>query len=310
MENMNIIPIILFFMGVAMIFIGLFLSIYPKHDRYMHIKNNTPIIEQIAQFPFIRNFLSFFTCNKNGKPYKFIQEILDYTETMLSAQSLYLLKIISLIVVSIMCLSVKYTNINYVLEEKTKNLMGNYELVQKLPLIDFQIIFIIIASFFIPEILLLFKKLLLYNQYKKEVIRLENVFELLGNANNFKTIDILHEMSECSKAYKKHLSICVENFQIDKAMALETLKGSVKNKRFSRLVEVLRIYTMVNKKLAMDILFRNRMEKEEQALITSQEDIDIIDIIAFVSLVPLIYEMCNLLVRPMMRMIFDAFKYI
>ena len=45
---------------------------------------------------------------------------------------------------------------------------------------------------------------------------LENIIELLGSIDGFKTIDILEEMIKASTGYRKHLINCRDIFKTDK----------------------------------------------------------------------------------------------
>jgi hypothetical protein len=175
---------------------------------------------------------------------------------------------------------------------------------------SFQVILLILLSFWLPELVLFIKRLLLGNKYRKEVIKLENIFELHGSIRNFKTIDILEEMAKASRTYRKHLDNCRELFKTEKEQALQALKASVKNTRFSRLVDILRVYSMTDKKLALQIMERNMLEKEEELLMTAEEDIDLVDLIAFISIVPILLQLANLLLKPMLDMIYEAFRFI
>lgn len=195
-------------------------------------------------------------------------------------------------------------------DEKSLAIVKAFTAAKSIRLIDWKTVVIILVSFWLPEIILLLKRILLGNLYRKEVIKLENIFELLGSIRDFKTISIISEMAKSSKVYRKHLDRCLELFKTEKELALESLKVSVKNSRFSRLVDVLRIYSMTDKNLAMQILERNRLEKEEEVFLTAEEDIDLVDLVAFVSIVPILLELANLLMKPMLDVIYEAFKFI
>jgi hypothetical protein len=102
----------------------------------------------------------------------------------------------------------------------------------------------------------------------------------------------------------------IEKFKVEKEEALELVKGSIHNTRFARLVDVIRVFSLTDRKLAMQILERNRMEQEEEMLITAQEDIDAVDLVAFLSIIPVVYLLINLLLKPMLDTIFEVFKYV
>lgn len=195
-------------------------------------------------------------------------------------------------------------------EEKASVFVRTYNSVSRVTLFDWKVILVIFSSFWLPELVLLIKGLLLGNMRRKEVIKLENIFELLGSISGFKTINIIEEMCKSSKTYKKQLVSCMEHFKTEKEAALETLKTAVKHGRFGRLVDILRIYAMTDKRLAVQILERNRLEKEEDILLMAEEDIDLVDLIAFISIVPILLQLANLLMKPMLGVIYEAFKFI
>lgn len=197
-----------------------------------------------------------------------------------------------------------------IIKEKAASIAKTFDMISQINPINLRVIVLNLSSFWFPELVLFIKRLLLGNRYRKEVIKLENIFELLGSIRNFKTIDIIEEMTKASKSYRKHLENCKELFKTEKEQALEVLKASVKNSRFSRLVDILRVYSMTDKKLALQIMERNRLEKEEEILLTAEEDIDLVDLIAFISIVPILLQLANLLLKPMLDMIYEAFRFI
>lgn len=197
-----------------------------------------------------------------------------------------------------------------VIEVRAASIVKIYNTISRIHPLSIQVIILIILSYWLPELVLLIKRLLLGNRYRKEVIKLENIFELLGSVRNFKTIDIIVEMAKSSKSYRKHLESCIDLFKTEKELALNTLKTSVKNSRFSKLVDILRVYSMTDKKLALQIMERSRLEKEEEMLLTAEEDIDLVDLVAFISIIPILLQLANLLLKPMLDMIYEAFKFI
>ncbi|NJD02790.1 MAG: hypothetical protein FIA99_09415 [Ruminiclostridium sp.] len=197
-----------------------------------------------------------------------------------------------------------------IIVEQAAIFLSTYRKISSITLFDYWSILAIILSFWLPEAFLLVKRLLLTGMYRKEVIKLENIFELLGSVQGIKTFDILKEMAKASGIYKKHLTGCMEHFKTEKEEALESLKAVVRNKRFSRLVDVMRVFSMTDRKLAMQILERNRLEQEEDLLITAEEDVDAVDLIAFISIVPVVWLLINLLLKPMLDTIFEVFKYV
>lgn len=199
---------------------------------------------------------------------------------------------------------------NNTIEEQANIFLTTYKRVRSITLFDWWSVISIIFSFWLPEGFLMVKRLLLVNMYRKEVIKLENIFELLGSVNSLKTSDILNEMAKASSIYKRHLLYCIEHFKTGKEEALESLKAAVHSTRFSKLVDVMRVFSLTDRKLAMQILERNRLEQEEDLLITAEEDVDMADMIAFISIVPVVWLLINLLLKPMLDTIFEVFKYV
>lgn len=371
---------ILIGLGLLLITIGVFISKYPKEARYLTLREFN--LESIAENKFIRLILLPITKNKSFILNKISLATIKGSETNISLQAFYLVKIFCCILVTTVMLLINYTNLditkvniiskaggnidvfetaneaksdndyNYSLyysvlkkvnedssfkqindEQKrqvvaralpeiihsansadinynVEKFLTTYYAVEKIRLLDWKVLLTAILAFFLPEILLLFKQLLLGSIYRKEVIKLENIFELLGSIEEFKTIDILEQMENASKLYKKQMKECRALFQTDRKLSIKTIKAATKNKKMSELIDVIRMYSLVDKKLAMDILAKNRKSRNEGILITADEDMDWIDIVAFLSITPLLYELANLLMKPMLDMIFDAFKYI
>ncbi len=364
--------------GLLLIAAGTVLKVTPHQFRFLNIKDGLSL-EGIAGGKTIEPILNFLSGNKKSERYRFTQRIIARSETEISVEALYLLKLVSVAVVTAIALLVSYTNADVlklsimskpqegfqifqditiqdysrnaalykavvsrvgedtlkkldkagkleeirkvlpslmgigereIIEEKAASIVKTFEAVAKISPFNFQVFLIILSSFWFPELVLFIKKLLLGNRYRKEVIKLENIFELLGSIPNFKTIDILEEMAKASRSYRKHLENCRDLFKTEKSQALEALKASVKNTRFSRLVDILRVYSMTDKKLALQIMERNRLEKEEELLLTAEEDIDLVDLVAFISIVPILLQLANLLLKPMLDMIYEAFKFI
>ena len=378
MKTFETIIIFVIAFGLILLCLGVFYSKYPREGRFRNLKSVLNI-EAFTSIRPIKYILGLIAGNKNGKLYKLTGKVITLSETNISVQALYLLKIISLLAVAVITILVQYTNIDVIklsiiskpqesfsifqdlnvkdysrnislynavvkrigedtlkkldgngklkevkkvlpsllqtndrdiVEEKANTFMNTYNAVSRVRLIDWKVVLVILASFWLPELILLLKYLLLGSMYRKEVIKLENIFELLGSIKGFKTINIIEEIGKSSKAYKKHLRNCLELFKTEKELALESLKSAVKNSRFSKFVDVMRVYAMIDKKLAIQILERNKLEKEEELLLTAEEDIDMVDLIAFISIVPILLELANLLMKPMLDMIYEAFKFI
>lgn len=373
-------PILIFLLviGLLLIAAGTVLRAHPNQFRFLNIKDGLTL-ERVAGRKTIQPILSFLSGNKRSRRYRFSQRVIARSETEISVEALYLMKLVSIVAVTVISILVSFTNADVsklsimskpqegfqifqdvstqdysrnaalykavvtrigedtlkkldkagklheirnslpslmgtgereIIEEKAASIVKSFEAVVKISPFSFQVFLMIISSFWFPELVLFIKELLLGNRYRKEVIKLENIFELLGSIRNYKTIDILEEMAKSSKSYRKHLENCRELFKTEKGQALEALKVSVKNSRFSRLVDILRVYSMTDKKLALQIMERNRLEKEEELLLSAEEDIDLVDLIAFISIVPILLQLANLLLKPMLDMIYEAFRFI
>lgn len=171
-------------------------------------------------------------------------------------------------------------------------------------------ILIVIIAFMSPEIFFALRRILMHSRHKEEIVKLESVFELLGGIKNFKTINILDEMYQVSKLYKNNIKNCMDRFLMDKNAALEELKASVKTNRFKRMIDYIRIYAFVDKMLAIQVLERNRMQNEEEMLLTAEEDVGLMDMIAFSSILPVLLQLTDLLLKPMMATVIKSFNFI
>lgn len=368
--------------GLFLTAVGAFISKYPRESRFLTLKEFN--LENLTQIRGLKDILGFITKDKNFILNKFGLISLKCSETNLSLQALYIVKIFCMVLITSTIIVINYTNLditkvniiskagsnidvlqsfgsqksssdsgyNYSLyhtildrvndegkfekmDDKSKRehlseimqglihssnkedieynvqkFLSTWYALKRIHLFDWKIFLTAILSFFSPEIFLLLKWLLLGSVYRKEVIRLENIFELLGSMEEFKTTDILEQMAKGSRRYRKHMRECRELFQTDRRLAVESLKAATKNKKMSELVDTIRIYSLVDKKLAMDILAKNRRSKAEGILITADEDMDWLDIAAFVGITPLLYELANLMLKPMLDMVFEAFKYV
>lgn len=364
--------------GLIILVAGVFFRQYPKKGRFIELK---PVfsLEVLANSRLFRPLVSLFVRRGNGRLCRITRRALEISETDMSINAVFLLKIISVILTAAVVISIRYTNIgvmtasmisrsqNYpalfqerssfhasdsfkvynsimksvgkgylkklndekkmetvlkvlpdilktqdenVLQDTAASFINAFNAVSKLELIDWKSLMVIFGAFWLPEAVLWLRYLLIGGMYRREVIKLENIFELLGSINGFRTIDILSEMSEAPGVYQKHLRRSVELFKTERELALEDLKKSVGNSRFSRLIDVMRVYSLVDKNLAVQILERNRLEKEEEMFLTAEEDMDIIDIAAFISIIPILLELANLLMQPMLDLIYEAFMFI
>lgn len=375
---MNQLIAILMLAGIATIIIGLVYRLFPKQkgSRYLKI---TDRINNLASSKLLNPILTTFSGNETSFIHKTAARLLARSESILSVHGLFLTKLASLILVTILVIGIRYTNVELtkqsiiarpsaainiftgqaaadykrnvelyfsvlksigkenlqklddvkILEstqrvlpeilktndpatvnEQADIFLTTFRKVNSIPLLDYSSLLLIIFSFWLPEAFLLAKRLLLTSMYRKEVIKLENIFELLGSVRGIKTFDILKEMAKASNVYRKHLTLCMEQFKTEKKEALESLKSSVRSSRFAKLVDVMRVFSLTDRKLALQILERNRFEQEEDMLITADEDVDAVDLIAFISIVPVVWLLINLLLKPMLDTIFEVFKYV
>ena len=144
---------------------------------------------------------------------------------------------------------------------------------------------------------------------KQEIIRLEYVFQQLSNVEGVRTTEIIQELVAAAKVYKKQLSNFYQIFICDKRRAFIELKGVGENTSLCKLAEVLEIYSLNDHQVAMEILDRAILERDEAALITAEETLDFVDIFAFISIAPLVYEIARLMLSPMLELIYKAFEY-
>lgn len=251
-------------------------------------------LDAITDSRYIKPLILFFIRNENRMFYRFSNWILRKSETTIDIKLLYLLKYASIIVSTVLLAAVKYTNYR----------------ITKTSFISITDILVVLASFWAPEIYFILKRLLLNSRCKAEMVKLESVFELLGGIGSIKTIDILTEMSKVSKVYKRQLQECCEKYLLDKESALKNLKNSSKTARFQKMVDFLRIYALVDKAAAVEMLEKNRTQREEEMLLTADEDVDMMDIIAFVSIIPIVIQITELLLKPIMSTVINAFNFI
>lgn len=193
------------------------------------------------------------------------------------------------------------------INEKTEFILAAYERERNVKLFNWKLVVSILLIYYIPEILLILNGLMRRSRYKKEIIKLEGIFELLGGAG-MKTVEIIKEMSVASKLYKKYLKTFSENFSLDKEKAIEDIKHRIKDNSFGKLVDTIRIYAVSDHKTALEILERNRIEREQETLLLAAEDVDTADIIALLAITPLLWEMANLMLRPIIDIVNEMFS--
>jgi hypothetical protein len=201
------------------------------------------------------------------------------------------------------------TSDQQLIEEKANWFIKTWVEVQNLRVFSYYHILIIILAAFLPEFLLTLRWLLRGCVYKKEIIKLEYIFGLLARVDGIKTLDIIHELEKSSKIYSKYLHEFGTMYQYDKKSGFEYLK-SRNIKSLSKIANVIEIYSLSNKELALQVLEREMMERDESIIITAEETIDFIDLVAFLSIIPLVYELARLMLNPMLDVVYRAFEFI
>ncbi len=168
---------------------------------------------------------------------------------------------------------------------------------------------ILILSFFIPDILLLGRWVIRGSLYKREIIKLEHIFELLARVDGIKTLDIILQLQASSGIYSKYIHEFALLFKYDKGRAFKYLK-SRNIKSLSKLANIMEIYSLTDREVALQILEREVIERDEAILMTADETVDFIDLAAFLSITPLVYELARLMLNPMLEMVYKAIEYI
>jgi hypothetical protein len=201
------------------------------------------------------------------------------------------------------------TSDKYLIDKKTAWFIKTWIEAGNVKVINYYGIIIILLSLFFPELLMIMRWLLRGCIYKKEIIKLEYIFELLARVDGIKTLDIIYELEKSSKIYSNYLHEFATMYQYDKQSGFDYLKNR-NIKSLSKMVNVLEIYSLADKELALEILEREVMERDESIIITADETIDFIDLVAFLSIVPLVYELARLMLNPMLDIVYKAFEFI
>ncbi|QNU67133.1 hypothetical protein EHE19_000840 [Ruminiclostridium herbifermentans] len=378
----EIITVILIAIGLTMIVSGVVIKNFKpskslkdsKTKKYHEALN---LVERITQKGLIGKLLTYLTRNKEFFLNKFILKIIELSESGISLQQFYFLKIGCLFLCTLLVIVMGYTNkINQIklltafsgteksaifqdnsydpekyqlykrildsvgeekltkatsaekynlvadkmseylntedvqiLQETTDWFLKSWSEIDKISAFKEYYIMLIIASTFLPELFLIIKWLIRGCIYKKEIIKLEYIFELLARVDGIKTIDIINELAKSSKIFSKYMNEFAVMFQFDKRSAFDYLK-SRNIKGLSKMANILEIYSMSDKELAIQILDRETMERDEQMIITAEESIDFIDLVAFLSIVPIVYELARLMLDPMLNIVYKAFEFI
>jgi hypothetical protein len=195
------------------------------------------------------------------------------------------------------------------IEEKTQWFLDKWRESQSIRFFKAQYVLIIFLALFLPDVFLILRWLVKGALYKKEIIKLEYIFELLARIDGIKTLDIIHELEKSSKTYSKWLNQFGAIFKYDKKRGFNYLHQ--KNVRsLSKLTDIMEIYSLTDKEIALQILEREVMERDESMIMAAEETLDFIDLIAFMSIVPLVYELARLMLNPMLDIVYRAFEFI
>ncbi len=368
--------------GLCMIISGFTIKIFRpikglKNTKAKNYQQLQDMLENITSKRFVGKILNYLTRNKEFFLNKFIVKILELSESGISLQQIYFIKIGCLFLCTLLLTVIGYTNkisqIKHIteflaeeksaisqdnsydpekyqlykkildgvgekklckansvekynlvedkmaeyfnttdvqtLEEKTNWFFKSWSEVDKISAFKEYYIIIILAATFLPELFLIIKWLLRGCIYKKEIIKLEYIFELLARVDGIKTIDIINELAKSSKIFFRYMNEFAVMFQFNKQNAFDYLK-SRNIKGLSKMANILEIYSMSDKELAIQILDRETMERDEQMIITAEESIDFIDLVAFLCIVPIVYELARLMLDPMLNMVYKAFDFI
>lgn len=320
--------------GIALIVIGIKIRRY--YPGRLVTKSTNNIIDYIANKRYIRKFISWLANTSNNPLHRLTKAAMDKSETLVSIESIYVIKLIAMFTMITLLIAIKLTNFNALKTTffddiaiyptsafSSKQSLDHLQIatitdkftsftnaIASYKSINFGDVMLVLISFWGPEIFIVLKRFLMNGRHKQEMIKLESVFELLGTVKSFKTINVLDEMCEVSKLYKQNIKLCRDKFLIDKENALEQLKASVRAKRFKKLVDYIRIYAFVDKTVAIEVLERNRMQGEEDMILTADEDVDFMDLVAFCSVLPILLQLTELLLKPMMSTVIKSFNFI
>lgn len=99
--------------GILLIAVGVILKVHPHKIRFMNIKDGITL-EGMAQRKTLSPFLSFLSGNNRSRRYRFSQKVISRSETEITVQALYLLKLVSVITVTVIALLVSFTNADVV----------------------------------------------------------------------------------------------------------------------------------------------------------------------------------------------------
>lgn len=201
------------------------------------------------------------------------------------------------------------TSDRHLLDEKTKWFLDTWQKVKLIETFHLKHFIAMIPSSFIPDMFFIISWLIKGSVYKREIIKLEYVFELLSKVEGIKTLDIINQLERSSKIYSKFFREFSHLFKYDKVKAFNFLKNR-NIKSLTKIANILEIYSRTDKEIALQILEREIIERDEAIIMTADETVDFIDLAAFLSIVPLVYELARLMLDPMLDIVYKAFDYI
>lgn len=297
--------------GLTLILTGIIIRRYSGDERFRNnIEKNHKLFPKMIA---LRKLIGLLIQSKNGLMYKSGSNLIKKSEVDISVETLYIYKFISVISISTIYLLIHITNtisagrINALLPSEKLNLLY---------ILDWKLIVVVTVSIFAPDIVLLLRWFLLGSLYKREIVKLENILELLGDIKDgngkhmVKANVILEEMASASRIFSKRFKVCIELYYSDKRLALERLKDQVNHVRFSKLIDLLKTYALTDKNTAMETLKKDKEAREDELSMTFEENMDMLEILAFISVVPILWELAALLMKPMLDLINQAFQYI
>jgi hypothetical protein len=329
----------LIFIGICLLFVGIVFKVLKIQQSATRKNNISSILDSLVSSRIIRPSLDFITRNKESFPNKLSLRLIEFSESAINLQKLYFIKLGCTVICTVLIIVIGYTNAAYemklivssqpnlyndsnekiaeylntsdnqLIENNASWFIEKLHQVQDIKIFKFNHFWVLLVSFFLPEMFLLLRWLLRGCVYKKEIIKLEYIFELLARIDGIKTIDIIDQMEKASKIYSATLCEFIRIFKYDKRKGFHYLRN--KNiKSLAKLAETLEIYSLSDKEIALQILEREVMERDEAMIITADETLDFIDLAAFLSIVPMVYELVMLMLRPMLDVVYKAFEFI
>lgn len=151
----------------------------------------------------------------------------------------------------------------------------------------------------VPFLLLLYKKSIVENQQKDEVLRLQTITLMLMYLKNITTEKLLGWMVDFAVLFKHSIQDCLNSFNMDEAEALDTLSASVEYEPFNNLVQNLENADKVGIATAFDELESDRDSFVKQ--MDAEEEIALRDRAAmagFLAMIPLLAVILGYLVIP------------